>query len=311
MGSIRYIKHSDIDKRKWDRCIEDAINKSVYAHSWYLDIVSPGWDALVEEDYLSVFPLTHRTKFGIRYLCQPPFTQQLGVFTRGLLTLEKTDEFLNQARSLYKLIEISLNSMNKTAYDKGVSMRVNMVLDLIPDYSKLKSGYTENLRRNLQKARKAKLEYKKNADIQGIINLFSTHRGTQIRTMGAKELYLLSLLYVACHQRKCGFTAGVRDEYGHVIAGAVFIHLHDRLVFLFSGMNDTGRQTGAMAYLIDSVIREYAGTQCILDFEGSMDPGLARFYGSFGSANSAYPMFISNTLSPVIRGVLKIVRQLK
>lgn len=311
MGNIQYIKHQHIDKRKWDRCIEESINKSVYAHSWYLDIVSPGWDALVEDEYLSVFPLTHRTKFGIRYVCQPPFTQQLGLFTRGLLTLEKTDEFLNRAISSFKLIEIALNSMNKTSCEKGVSMRINKVLDLIPDYATLVSGYSDNLRRNLQKAGKAKLEFKKDIDIQIIIDLFAQNRGKHVHTLGAKELYLLSLLFVAGYQRKCAFNCGVKDGNGHIIAGAVFFHLHDRLVFLFSGLNETGKHHGAMAFLIDHVIREYAGTQCIFDFEGSMDPGLARFYGSFGSVNSAYPMVNSNTLPLFVNTVLKIIRRLK
>ncbi|OIP03307.1 MAG: hypothetical protein AUJ97_04685 [Bacteroidetes bacterium CG2_30_32_10] len=59
---IRYLKHKEIDKDKWDNCIEKAFNGIIYAYSWYLDIVSENWDALIEDDYKTVFPLTQKKK---------------------------------------------------------------------------------------------------------------------------------------------------------------------------------------------------------------------------------------------------------
>ncbi len=78
---IRHLPHSSIDKQKWDACISDSRNRIPYALSWWLDAVCPGWDALVQDDYLAVMPLTHGHKFGIDYLYQPYFTQQLGIFS--------------------------------------------------------------------------------------------------------------------------------------------------------------------------------------------------------------------------------------
>ena len=45
---IQYLEHNQIDKKKWDATVEECGN--IYAYSWYLDIVHPGWEALVEED---------------------------------------------------------------------------------------------------------------------------------------------------------------------------------------------------------------------------------------------------------------------
>jgi hypothetical protein len=83
---INYLKHTEIDKALWDECIAQSVNRRVYAFSWYLDIVCPGWDALVGDNYMHVFPLTHRRKWGVGYLYQPFFAQQLGLFSRDLLT---------------------------------------------------------------------------------------------------------------------------------------------------------------------------------------------------------------------------------
>ena len=70
---IKYLKHNQIDKQKWDSAIENARNGLVYVLSWFLDIVSPDWDALVYGDYEVVMPLTYRNKLGVKYLYQPVF----------------------------------------------------------------------------------------------------------------------------------------------------------------------------------------------------------------------------------------------
>jgi hypothetical protein len=78
---ITYLTHKEIDFEKYDRCIDLSLNGIVYAYSWYLDMVTDDWDILVEDDYKSVMPLPKRKKFGIHYIYQPFFVQQLGVFS--------------------------------------------------------------------------------------------------------------------------------------------------------------------------------------------------------------------------------------
>ncbi len=79
---IKYLKHKDIDKNKWDECINEAPNGLIYGMSWYLDRVCPGWDALVSDDYEAVMPLPWKQKMGLKYVYHPLFAQQLGVFYR-------------------------------------------------------------------------------------------------------------------------------------------------------------------------------------------------------------------------------------
>lgn len=79
--NIRYLKHNEIDKIKWDHTIKNSFNHLPYAYSWYLDCVCPNWHALVTENYEFVFPITLRRKAGVKYLYQPYFTQQLGLFS--------------------------------------------------------------------------------------------------------------------------------------------------------------------------------------------------------------------------------------
>ena len=57
MKKISFVSHNQIDKSKWDYCMDKSINRSVYGISWYLDIVSENWDALIYGDYELIIPV--------------------------------------------------------------------------------------------------------------------------------------------------------------------------------------------------------------------------------------------------------------
>jgi hypothetical protein len=61
------------------------------------------------------------------------------------------------------------------------------------------------------------------------------------------------------------------------------------------------KKTGAMFFLINNFIREYARKKVTLDFEGSNLPGLARFYTGFGSEEYVYLQIKKNNLPKLIR----------
>jgi len=63
-GAIQYLTNHEIDKVKWDECINSASNGLIYAYSFYLDHMSKHWDALVLGDYNAVMPLTWNKKYG-------------------------------------------------------------------------------------------------------------------------------------------------------------------------------------------------------------------------------------------------------
>ena len=106
---IKHVTHNELDKIKWDNCIDHANNTLIYAYSWFLDVVSPNWEALVYNDYEAVMPLTHKRKFLINYLYQPFFTQQLGVFSRFENQAELTRSFLVSIPTKFKYIDVNLN----------------------------------------------------------------------------------------------------------------------------------------------------------------------------------------------------------
>ena len=94
MDDIRYLKHTEINKEMWDACVINSSNGLIYARSWYLDAMSPDWEALIYKDYVAVMPLTVSKKMGIAYLSQPPFSQQLGIIGPLYFDNKKIQSFM-------------------------------------------------------------------------------------------------------------------------------------------------------------------------------------------------------------------------
>lgn len=294
---IKYLKHKQINKKAWDECIEHSLNGIVYAYSWYLDLVSPGWDALVEGNYECVMPLPNRKKFGINYIYPPYFVQQLGVFSKELLTEEKVYTFLKSIPPSFLYIQQNLNTYNKLKHD-GFELRQRRTheLDLIPDYQLLTSHYSENVSRNIKKSKKHNLELNFNAKPEQVVSLFRENRGKDLNTFSEKDyIVLLAVITIALSQNQ-GQVWGVTSEEGRLLAGSFFLESNGKVVFLFSGVGQEGKEKAAMPFLIDSFIRFNSQRNLVLDFEGSDDPELARFYKGFGAKECVYLQVTNNRL---------------
>ena len=150
---ITFIPHEKIDKEKWDHCIAGSPNGRIYAYSWFLDRICPGWHAMIEDDYQALFPLTWGKKLGIFYLYQPFFTQQLGLFSGAVPDREKVLSFLKAVPGNYKFIDICLNASNETGPGNyQLFSNKTHELDLKSSYETLCHQYSDNAKRNIKKA---------------------------------------------------------------------------------------------------------------------------------------------------------------
>jgi hypothetical protein len=310
MQTIHFVEHKNIDKVKWDNCIKNAFNGNAYAWSWYLDIVHPNWDALIDEDYRTVFPLTGKKKHGIWYLFQPFYAQQLGVFSQNWLNENIIESFIHKIPDQYRFAEIRLNIHNKVPENLGVvAWHRNMELDLVQSYDKIAENYHSNTKRNLKKAQQAKLKIIKNSNPDTIIELFRANRGRTVSHWNDQEYSRLKYLTQIALSRNQATVLGVSDESNEICAGAIFIQSNNKIIFLFSGANQTAHKKHAITFLIDYMIQKNAQTPLIFDFEGSDNKNLARFYKGFGSSEVFYPSIKINRLSFLGRIALRIIKR--
>ena len=299
---IRYLKHNEIDKTKWDNCIDHSMNTLIYAYSWYLDVVCPNWNALVENDYKSVMPLTAGKKYGIEYLYPPYFAQQLGVFSRENLLQEKVLEFLNEIPSQYKFAEIYLNTKNTFEFlNFQTKKNVNIELDLNFSYEVLHKKFSDDTKRNIKKTEKHKVSLKKNISPPEIISIFRKNIGKKISNLNDENYKTLLKLINTCIEKGFAETWGAFTKEGKLCAGVVWLIKDSRAIFLFSATNAEAKNNGGMFFLINKFIQQHAGKKMILDFEGSNLPGLRRFYNGFGSKENVYLLIRKNNLPKLVR----------
>lgn len=301
---IRYLQHGEIDKEKWDDCINRSPHGLVYALSWYLDAVHPVWEALVENDYESVFPLTSGKKFGISYLYQPFFSQKLGVFSKKPDEHININAFLEILPDRFRYVDIRLNQANRVngKYFQ-VDQNTNLELDLSDNIEILRNGFSENTRRNLKKFMDENIKLK---DITGgdiLIRIFRSNMGKILPKIRDIHYSGLKKVMDSAFDKETGRILVANNKKVKFLAGAFFITYRNRAVFLFSANTEEGRETRAMYGIIDRFIVENAGSELILDFEGSNNQDMARFYKGFGAKIFYYPGLRINRLPHLVKWI--------
>ncbi|MEI7596587.1 MAG: hypothetical protein WCK02_12620 [Bacteroidota bacterium] len=302
---LNYVKNENIDKIRWDEVIANSFNGIVYAYSWYLDIIADNWDALIDENFEYVFPIVWRKKFGIKYIYQPYFTQQLGVFSTKIISSEIVALFCNSIPSEYKVVNQQLNTYNDLVDDNlKKKIRTTYQLDLILPFDLLQKSFSENNKRNYKRALKNNLFTVNTLVPEDLINLFQKDKLGQFRQTKPKDFNNLKNIMFTSKHKGIGQLWSVYSKEKVLLAGAYFIESNNKIIFLFSATNSKGREFGAMSFLLTEFIRLNAGRNITIDFEGSDVESVARFYKSFGAKKTEYISWFLNRL-PFPLNILK------
>ena len=281
---VRWISRETVDEKRWEACTRsNPQTDSVCAQTWYLDCCGERWDALVEDDYRAVMPVFHRKKNCINYIYPPFYTGQLGILGQPAADVAEWIAAIPK-KFIYK--ELAFNAANRIPDNLSgrTLLHRTCLLPLNPDYVTLRSGYSQNHLRNLKKAESAGLQIIRETEPEEVIRLFRNHRG-QAKNVGYREhdyQRLLQLLHTL-QQRNAMETWGVKGPNGELCAAAFFPFVPQRYTFLFSGRSTASEENRAMFLLMDNFIRAHAGSEAMLDFNGSNNPAVARFYLGFGA----------------------------
>lgn len=291
--NISYIPQQQIDKAKWDHCINLAANGLIYARSYYLDITAPGWDALVLNDYEAVMPLPIRKKWIFSYLFEPPMTPILGVFGNDIPAALVT-AFLQSIPPGIRFWDYSLNHFNplvQGAYPAYT--RSNFILPLNNSYKNLVQQYNENTRRNIRKAVKMDCVIKKNIPVDDVIDI--CRKEFPKFTKVTPDLFdqIKTIFQHPGHQ---SIAYGVQNSGGDLLATAAFLFCNKRAYYWLVGNNPENRKYNASSLLVDAFIQDYQAQPLLLDFEGSDQPGIADFYRKFGGQPEPFTTIYYNKL---------------
>ena len=299
---IHFIRNSDIDRGKWDQCIANSANGIVYAYSWYLDRICTNWDALVWGDYLYIMPLVNSRKYGINYVYQPFFTQQLGIFSTFMPDSSIVNLFLKAIPDKFRLVEINLNIGNSpTVENFRLKTNTTYELNLHTGIDHIRNRYHSNAKRNIQKAVQNKISISPVFDVPQFIEFTKNNLGLKSPEIKQKHFDALKKLVGYSIYAHHGEVYGAWDNRNNLIAAVFFITSNNKSIYLAASSNETGIEQCAMFLLIDRFISNNVGKNLTLDFEGSNIAGVARFYAGFGAEPRSYISVAQNNLPGFFR----------
>lgn len=292
---MKLLVRNEINTQKWDEVIAASPAETLYPYSWYLDVTAENWSALVMDDYRFIMPLVWKKKYHLRYLYQPIYSQQLGVFGTEYIDPPVIREFINYVLKKYKFGVVNFNVKNLVGEDPSFEIydRINYVLPLDKPYEELRKTYKVNTNRNLKRSVAQNIKLDKNVDVNELVNFKQEH--DVVKKSEVEYLRMRSVFKAVMEQSK-GQILGIRDE-GKLLAAAFFAFSKTRIIYLMSVSSSQGKEQRAMFRIIDEVIRNYSGSSYTLDFEGSNIPSIARFFGGFGGRPELYQSLSFNRIS--------------
>lgn len=298
---IRYLHNHQIDRDEWDTCIKASMPGLPYAYSWYLDIMAPGWCALVDHDYQTVFPLPTRRRLGVKYIFIPPFMQCLGLFPKEQVKIGDAGEFLGFIPDIYRFIDLSI--INNPGNCPGrITVRDNYRLSLEIDYNTIRENFSSDCRRNISKAAGEDQTIVSSVVPSEAINLFRNGSGRRIKGIRDKDYYRLDQLMNYASDNQRGSFLAIKSG-GKLIYSLFYLLTPGQITLLFTATSDESREKRSGYLAIDHIIKQYAGKDLVLDFAGSSIPAIADFIRSFGARPTTYYRIYDNRLPWPVRAL--------
>jgi len=283
---IRFILRENIDAERWDGVIARSPAETIYPYSWYLDAVAAKWSALVADDYRFIMPVVWKKKAGLKYVYQPFYTQQLGVFSKEYVDPMIIKEMLSVIYKKFRFAGINFNAKNLVGEEDPfmVDDKSNYTLTLNREYDQHFSSFSSNAKRNLRKALTFNEVVEKDIPIEEMVAL---KRANDVIQRSEEDYQWLNKLLETLRSREAGSVYAIRTGT-ELTAAAFFAYSQTRLIYLVSASGKTGKEHRGMFQIVDAVIREHANSGMILDFEGSNIPSVARFFAGFGAQAEIY-----------------------
>jgi hypothetical protein len=292
---IVFLKNNEIDKEQWDNCVRSTPGAKPYAYSWYLDIMAPGWQALVDDDYDSVFPVPGYTRFGIQYVTTPVFLQQLGAYSPDNSSNKVMKEFLDYMPDFYKYIDLCVHQkIDDNVYK--VSEKVNYELDLSGTYESIAGNFSDHCTKSIHTSTGKKPEIVSDITPDEIVNLFSEHNGKELSGIKDRDYHRLRTLINFCLINKKGRVIGVRGTRKRLIFAIFIIEIRGITTIILIVDTPQSREKKMDYFVVNDLIKKMASTKTILDFAGMHVPSAAAFCESFGCAKTSFYRIYRNRL---------------
>ena len=273
----------------------------VFHQSWWLDVVAKkSWNYMIEiedDNTFGVLPYLEERKFGFRFLGMPPFTPFLGPSIishkdKSEIKIELIRSLLHQLPQYHVFKQnMIIDKSNLNVFKEGgfgLSKRIT--------YKILTEVSEDNLWKKISSTRRRriirggeKLEIRNDERVTEFIKI-------QERTFSRQgikppqSLEILKKIVKKSMEMNSGILlmSGSKDDSNDCQAAGFFVWDRNTMYYIAGGYDDSDKKGEAMSFLLWNGILLAKEKNLTLDFEGSMVPGIAEFFRSFGSEPSTY-----------------------
>jgi len=266
----------------------------LYTSPWWLEATcgAEGWDAVIRYDNdnhpEAALPY-HLAKIrGMSALTTPPFTQWVSLISSGPNPVQSGLSLLS-ALPRTSILDLSIKPDASLPHQDSafpVALKYSFIIPPDDSPNNTRSGYSEGLRRNIRQAEK-NYTLEQSDDIKGFLSLCRQSYHQQKMNPPPWLDNVVSAVYKSLQAQQCGKLT-VASVQGKIIAGILTGWDSTTNYYLAGGRTEDETGASAHALLLDHAVHEARTRGTAFDFEGSMHPGIATFFQSFGAIPSAY-----------------------
>lgn len=269
-----------------------------YVQPWYLDAVAPGqWGlvaALHPEGLAGGLPVFPQKKGVWKYSYQPPFVQQCGPVVAPWVEQRKQPQ-LEQHKVIAALAEAlpkdwAAHTFAGPLQDylpflwKGYQLNLKYTYTLAPGAEGREPMVLFHRRRRQEVRQLSKHFQLRPLAVEGLSELFR-RAGKNFQQPAYTRV--LPILLRAAHSRQCLWLRGAYAN--EELTGAVaIISGAGRWINLINVTATPWRKQSPVTVLLAEAISAAHASGAMFDFEGSVKPGIARFFQYFGAVPEPY-----------------------
>ena len=184
--------------------------------------------------------------------------------------------------------------------------RYTYLLHSISETERLWQEMSQSIRRHIRKAEKLGIEVRTDVSAEELLRIQALSFGRQ--GLKAKGGVILKQLVEEVRRRGAGDIWGAYDAAGRLHAAALVVWQSASAYYLAGGGDPACRSSGAHSLVLWKAIQTAACHTDCFDFEGSMLPGVERFFREFGAKQVPYFAIKKGNLSLYNRACLKLGR---
>jgi hypothetical protein len=280
---------------------EDSI--PVFSRDWWLDAVcGENWDALVLEKKGRVYAAMPLYIPCRHIVTMPQYTQTMGIWFAGEAGDTKYSSQLEHRQAICRHFIGQLRKYRNFFQNFGYEFtdwlpfywegylqttRYSYVLNGLKDVAGMSANMSQQTRRSIRKAREQSVTVCRGVPADDFFRIQSlTFRRQKKRNTQSQAT--LRRLIDAARQRGQGDIFGGYDKAGNLHAAAFAAWQNSSAYYIAGGGDPALRSSGAHSLVLWEAIKHVSQYTDVFDFEGSMIPGVERFFREFGAVQTPY-----------------------